>query len=212
MNNNLNTDDSWKQNTGIGNGGIRNLGNNNEGSYNVGDGNTGRFNIGDENTGEQNIGDSNIGWCNRGYGNKGFCNYGSSNTGDHNTGSNNTGDWNGTNHSTGCFNTKEECITLFNKPSSWTYNDWEKSSAKKILDDCPCSTVAWVPESEMGEEEKAKNPSYKCAGGYLKEKISTAEDKQRWWDNELDEDEKEEIMSIPNFDKDIFKEITGINV
>ena len=201
----------WKQNSGIGNGGIRNIGNNNEGSYNVGDNNTEKYNIGDENTGEQNIGDNNIGWCNNGYGNTGFYNYGSCNTGNHNVGSENTGDWNATNRSTGCFNTKTGCITLFNKPSSWTYEDWEKSSAKKILDDCPCSTVAWIPESEMKEEEKEENPSYKLTGGYLKEKISTNEDKQHWW-NSLDEDEQEEVMNIPNFDKDIFKEITGIEI
>ena len=33
----------------------------------------------------------------------------------------------------------------------------------------------------------------------------------RWW-NELTEDNKEIIMRMPNFDKGIFKEITGIEV
>lgn len=39
----------------------------------------------------------------------------------------------------------------------------------------------------------------------------TKEDKQKWW-NELDDAERKAVMSLPNFDKEIFKEITGIEV
>ena len=37
------------------------------------------------------------------------------------------------------------------------------------------------------------------------------EDKQNWW-NDLSELNRKEVLSLPNFDKDIFKEITGIDV
>jgi hypothetical protein len=36
-------------------------------------------------------------------------------------------------------------------------------------------------------------------------------DRQIWWDG-LTDSEKEVIKSIPNFDKEIFEEITGIKV
>ena len=35
--------------------------------------------------------------------------------------------------------------------------------------------------------------------------------RQMWWDA-LDDRKKEIVMNLPNFDKDIFKEITGITV
>lgn len=37
------------------------------------------------------------------------------------------------------------------------------------------------------------------------------EDKAQWWQS-LEPSEKEAILSIPNFDADIFKGITGIDV
>ena len=63
----------------------------------------------------------------------------------------------------------------------------------------------------MTDSEKEENPTWECTGGYLKTVEATDKDKQEWWDN-LDDEEREEVMRLPNFDKDIFKEITGIEV
>ena len=173
----------------------------NAGKYNTGRGNTGNKNAGDWNTGDWNTGDWNTG-------NK---NTGDWNTGDWNTGNKNTGDWNSTDFSTGCFNTKEEKIRLFNKRSKWTYRDWKCSSARDLMCDCPHTKTVWINEKYMTDSEKEENSTWKRTGGYLKTIEVTNEDKQKWWDN-LDDEDQEEIKSLPNFDKEIFKEITGIEV
>ena len=77
--------------------------------------------------------------------------------------------------------------------------------------DCPHTKTVWIDEKYMTDSEKEENPTWKCSGGYLKINEVTDEDRQAWWDN-LDDEEQEEIKSLPNFDKEIFKEITGIKV
>ena len=143
--------------------------------------------------------------------NTGDENTGNRNTGNRNTGNKNTGDWNITDFSTGCFNTKEEKIRLFNKRSNWTYRDWRYSSARDLMCDCPYTKTVWINEKYMTDSKKEENPTWKRTGGYLKTIEVTDEEKQAWWDN-LDDEEQEEIKSLPNFDKEIFKEITGIEV
>ena len=69
--------------------------------------------------------------------------------------------------------------------------------------------IEWVCSDYMTDEEKTSHPEHKTTGGFLW-KIS-AEDRQIWWDN-LSEADKAEVKNIPNFDVDIFKEITGIEV
>ena len=143
--------------------------------------------------------------------NTGRGNTGNKNAGDWNTGNKNAGNWNSTDFSTGCFNTKEEKIRLFNKRSKWTYRDWKCSSARDLMCDCPHTKTVWINEKYMTDSEKEENSTWKRTGGYLKTIEVTNEDKQKWWDN-LDDEEQEEIKSLPNFDKEIFKEITGIEV
>ena len=190
-----------KDNTGRDNTGNRNTGNRNTGNRNTGDWNTGNRNTGDRNTGNRNTGNRNTGdW-----------NTGNWNTGDRNTGNRNTGDWNSADYSTGCFNTETENIRLFNKPSDWTYHDWLNSKARYVMNDCPYTKTIWIDSENMIDFEKEENPTWECTGGYLKTIYVTKEDKQEWWDN-LDDEEREEVMSLPNFDEKIFKEITGIEV
>ena len=173
--------------------------------------NTGKDNTGRDNTGNRNTGNRNTGNWNTGNRNTGDWNTGNWNTGNCNTGDWNTGDWNSTDFSTGCFNTKEEKIRLFNKRSKWTYRDWRCSLARDLMCDCPHTKTVWINEKYMTDSEKEENPTWECTGGYLKIIEATNEDKQKWWDN-LDDEDREEVMSLPNFDKDIFKEITGIEV
>lgn len=135
----------------------------------------------------------------------GLCNSGDCNSGDWNS-----GDWNKTCFSNGCFNTELPKIFLFNKPSDWTYQDWLNSDARYILMDCPSNVLSWIWEDDMTDEEKEQHPEYSVTGGFLKH-IEKETGRQMWWDG-LSDRKKDIVMQLPNFDKDIFKEITGITV
>ena len=164
-------------------------------------GNSGIFNSGNCNSGNYNSGNYNSGDCNNG----------SHNSGDWNRGNYNSGDWNKTFFSAGCFCTEEPKILLFNKPSDWTMRDWLDSDARQILRRIPTlGSVEYVRFYKMSEQEKADHPEAETTHGYLKIQ-DNPECVQIWW-NDLNAREKSIVKAIPNFDKAIFKEITGIDV
>ena len=180
------------------------------GLCNTGNQNTGNQNTGNQNTGDWNTGNRNTGDCNTGDWNTGDCNTGNRNTGNRNTGNRNTGDWNRSSFNAGCFNTEEQKVTMFNKPSDWTYRQWLNSDARYLLNQIPKSVVEWVCSSDMTDEEKAAHPTHETTGGYLKV-LDESECGQLWWDG-LNEQQREVIFSLPNFDPDIFEQCTGIKV
>ena len=167
--------------------------------------NSGNRNSGDWNSGDWNSGNRNSGDCNSGNRNSGDCN-----SGDCNSGNRNSGDWNKTCFSNGCFNTESPKIYLFNKPSNWNYSDWLNSDARYILMNCPSNVLSWIWEDDMTDEEKEQHPEYLATGGFLKH-IEEETGRQMWWDG-LSDVQKDSVMQLPNFDKDIFKEITGISI
>lgn len=62
----------------------------------------------------------------------------------------------------------------------------------------------------MTEQEKTENPTYKTTGGYLK----VYKYKEAWlkaWNSATEED-KQLLYALPNFDAEVFKEISGIDV
>ena len=172
--------------------------------------NSGNWNSGNWNSGNRNSGDWNSGNRNSGDWNSGNRNSGDWNSGNRNSGDWNSGDWNKTCFSNGCFNTESPKIFLFNKPSDWTYQDWLNSDARYILMDCPSNVLAWVWDDDMTDEEKEQHPEYSVTGGFLKH-IEKETGRQMWWDG-LSDRQKDIVMQLPNFNKDIFKEITGITV
>ena len=190
--------------------GLCNSGDCNSGDCNSGDCNSGDCNSGDCNSGNRNSGNRNSGDWNSGNRNSGDWNSGDCNSGDCNSGNRNSGDWNKTCFSNGCFNTESPKIFLFNKPSDWTYQDWLNSDARYILMDCPSNVLSWIWEDDMTDEEKEQHPEYSVTGGFLKH-IEKETGRQMWWDG-LSDRKKDIVMQLPNFDKDIFKEITGITV
>ncbi len=194
--------------TGFCNTGSRNTGDWNTGSRNTGNSNTGNSNTGDWNTGSGNTGNSNTGDWNTGDWNTGSGNTGSGNTGNSNTGDWNTGDWNKSSFNTGCFNKEERNLFLFDKPSDWSYRNWWDSEARLLLNEIPKTVVEWISSDGMTDEEKAAYPTHKKTGGYLKV-LDESECVQIWWDGLTDE-EKQIIRDIPNYDKEIFEQITGI--
>ena len=108
--------------------------------------------------------------------------------------------------------TTNPLIMMFNKPTNWTLNDWGNSNARRIMSNCPTENIdfEWITSSKMTTEEKTLHPEYTTTGGYLK-KIKCKLNRQKWWD-ELSDDDKTEVMSLPNFDADVFYECTGIQV
>ena len=201
---------SWQEvleivNTGKGCTGLRN-----SGDWNSGNRNSGHFNSGDRNSGDCNSGDCNSGNRNSGHFNSGDRNSGDCNSGDYNSGNRNSGDWNKCSFSNGCFNTIEPKMMMFNKPSDWTYADWLNSDACYILRRIPGNVLEYVLFENMTDAEKKTHPEAKVTGGYLKKKYKSKR-VQKWW-NHLLEKERKEVKSLPNFDAEIFKEITGIEV
>ena len=194
-------------NTGDWNTGDWNTGSRNTGSRNTGSRNTGSRNTGDWNTGDRNTGDWNTGSCNTGSRNTGSRNTGDWNTGDWNTGDWNTGDWNSTNYSTGFFNSVEQNIFLFNKPTSMSRDEIHSLKGIQILN-WNFENSWWIYSVNMSDDEKKSNPKYETTGGYLKTVDFKTACKMMW--ENLSENERQEVMKLPNFDSNIFYEITGI--
>ena len=101
---------------------------------------------------------------------------------------------------------------MFNKTTSWTIEDWRNSKAKNVMQYCPIeyTDTVWVSSGRMTDDEKTSHPDHKTMGGYLKI-VNHKPDRQAWWDM-LSEECKAEVMSLPNFDADVFYECTGIRV
>ena len=200
--------------TGLCNTGDRNTGSRNTGDRNTGDRNTGDRNTGDRNTGDRNIGNWNIGNWNTGYCNTGHCNTGDRNTGDRNTGDRNTGDrntgdWNSTNFSSGIFNSVEQPLYIFNLPTKISRNEIRNHKGIKILD-WNFENSWWIYSENMSDEEKSIHPEHKTTGGYLKTVDFKTACKMMW--DKLSDDEKQSVKEIPNFNAEVFKEITGIEI
>ncbi len=197
-------------NTGKGCAGLCNSGNCNSGNWNSGNCNSGDWNSGNRNSGDWNSGNRNSGDCNSGNRNSGNRNSGDWNSGNRNSGDCNSGDWNKCSFSNGCFNTVSPKIYLFNKPSEWTYEDWLNSKARYLLNQIPGDVLEYIYLSDMTDEEKAAHPEAETTGGYLKI-LDNSECAVIWWCG-LSDRQKAVITAIPNFDKEIFKQITGIDV
>ena len=79
-----------------------------------------------------------------------------------------------------------------------------------ILSRMPNNLLEYVMWEDMTDEEKNSHPEAKITGGHLK-KLDNFECNIKWWRG-LSDEEKAVITAIPNFDKEIFKEITGIDI
>ena len=182
-----------------GNTGLFNSGNQNSGSCNSGDWNSGDWNSGDWNSGNWNSGYWNSGRRNSGSWNSGSCNSGNQNSGRRNSGrrnsgSWNSGDWNSCNYSNGVFcNQEDKDIRIFNKPSGMSLEEFWNSKYYEALQSEPLELTYWDD----------KNKKLKCRG--YKDACAI------WW-SKLTEKNKKIIQEIPNFDPEIFFDITGIDV
>lgn len=141
------------------------------------------------NSGNSNSGDSNSGnW-----------NTGNWNTGNSNSGNSNSGNWNSGDMNSGYFNSMNPNeILVFNKPCS--IYKWDRADKPKFI---YFDLTFWI-------NEKRNFPNYKTAGGYLK-KLTYKEA----WTNAYKSATKKDIellKALPNFDPDVFEEISGIRI
>ena len=196
-------------NAGQGCAGLGNSGDLNSGNRNSGDLNSGDWNSGDWNSGNRNSGDWNSGNLNSGNRNSGDLNSGDLNSGNRNSGNRNSGNWNSGNRNSGFFSTITPKMTLFEKPTDLTYEQICNIRGIEILN-WHYENNWWIYSRNMSDEEKAAHPEHETLGGYLKS-VPFKDACTLMWSN-LTADEKTEVQRIPNFDAEIFKKITGIDV
>ena len=190
-----------------GNTGVFNSGNWNSGIFNSGDCNSGIFNSGNWNSGNWNSGSRNNGNWNSGSRNSGDWNSGRGNSGSHNSGDWNSGDWNSGNCNSGFFCTNSPKLRLFNKETDFTMEEFIKTEWYAVLTSGEFNLTKWRAYTD---EEKAQDERKRFIGGELIT-IPYKEACANWWAS-LSEKDKAIIKTIPNFDANIFAEITGIDV
>ena len=99
---------------------------------------------------------------------------------------------------------------MFNKPTDWTFEQWFNCRARCLLNEIDDCQIEYVWFDTMSDEEKSAHPEAKTTGGYLKERTTT-DNARKWWAG-LDAADRNVIFSLPNFDAEVFKEITGVDV
>lgn len=62
----------------------------------------------------------------------------------------------------------------------------------------------------MTDQEKINYPTYKTTGGFLKAKEYKVAWREAW--DKADLEDRKKCLSLPNWDNEIFKDISGIDV
>lgn len=142
------------------------------------------------NSGNRNGGYWNSGNHNSGYWNSGNRNSGYGNSGDCNSGNWNSGNYNSCGHSSGFFNSINENVYMFNKPTDMDY----KAIFEKLCEiDIFFDVILCYSD---GEEPK----------------IRTYKEAWKEWYNRQESNIDEKLKQLPNFDADVFEEITGLRI
>ena len=186
------------------NSGYYNSGNWNSGNRNSGDCNSGNNNLGNCNSGNCNSGNRNSGNNNSGGWNSGNCNSGDCNSGNNNSGNWNSGNWNSGNRNSGFFNSDEPYVRMFNKMTD------KKEEDIDIPSWCYFDLTEWVSHDTATEEEKQKHKvEIEVCGGFMKP-INYKDAWRHAW-NSASIEERKKLFELPNWDNQVFKEITGID-
>jgi len=190
------------------NSGHSNSGNRNSGNCNSGGSNSGNSNSGGSNSGNNNSGYNNSGYNNSGYSNSGNRNSGDSNSGDSNSGSSNSGDSNSGSRNSGDSNSGSRNSGDSNSGSrnsgDWNACAYETGSFNTVQShvirvfNMPCKRADW---------ENAKKPRflYFSIGSDYKKSFQESFESATHEDIEM-------LRNLPNFDADVFFEISGIRV
>ena len=146
--------------------------------------------------------------------NTGIDNTGNNNSGDRNSGDWNSGDWNSgywnsgygnsTDRESGIFCSTEGTVRLFNKETNLKWDDIDHPDFDEFY------ITKWISEDDMTDEEKKAYPQFSVREGYLKT-YTWEEAWANYW-RDTNEEERQKVLNLPNFDAQIFKDITGIDV
>ena len=167
-----------------------NIGKDNAGYENVGSDNEGNKNVGIDNRGNSNAGSGNYGDMNTGTKNDGNYNAGVKNVGDFNTGDCNIGHFNAGDFNIGSYNTGS-----FNK-TDYSTGFFNTETEKIRMFNKPTNLTYYQAKSII---ESVQYIVSRLRSGGVK------------W-SELTQRDRESILTLPNFDAEIFKEITGVDV
>ena len=137
--------------------------------------------------------------CNSGDRNSGNCNSGNCNSGNRNS-----GDWNSGNCNSGFFNTDSPLVRIFNKETNVSRNDIDFPNFLYF------NLTVWVShDTATDEEKKAHKIDIETCGGFTKA-ISYKEAFHIAW-NKASKEEHKELLKLPNWNNEIFQEISGID-
>ena len=122
------------------------------------------------------------------------------NSGSYNSGSYNSGIFNKTDNSNGVFCNVEPKICIFNIQTDWTLKEFYNSKYYDAIMSSDFPLTEW--------KSKAETPENGVDGELI---VNTYEEAcRRWWDG-MSQENREIIKSIPNFNIDVFCDITGID-
>lgn len=163
----------------------------NSGDWNSGHWNSGDWNSGDRNSGDWNSGHRNSGHGNSGHWNSGNWNSGDGNRGDRNSGRGNSGNWNSGHGNSGDLNTDTPPLRMFNKETAVKRTDFNYPRYFYF------DLTHWVNDGSV-------------CGGHLE--VDTHHEAWRKSWNKATKEDRELTLKLPNFDNEIFKQISGIDV
>ena len=131
--------------------------------------------------------------------NSGDCNSGNCNSGNWNSGDCNSGNWN-----SGYFNTDTPLVRIFNKDTDVKRDDI-------IFPSFLCFDLTiWVSHDTATDEEKRVHKTeIETCGGFLKTLGYKKAFKLAW--DKADKEEHKQLLELPNWNNEIFKEISGID-
>ena len=116
----------------------------------------------------------------------------------------NSGSFNSGNRNSGFFNTNSPLVRIFNKETNIPLNDIDFPSFLHF------DLTVWVSHDTATEEEKeAHKIDIETCGGFIKE-ISYKEAFHIAW-NKASKEEHKKLLKLPNWNNEIFKEISGID-
>ena len=151
------------------------------------------------------VGDEKQNLCNSGNWNSGNRNSGNCNSGNRNSGNWNSGNWNSGDWNSGNCNTDTPKVRIFNKETDVRRADIE------FPDFFYFDLTQFVSyDTATDEERKEHKKEIETCGGFLK----SMDYKKAWrksWDKADDEDRRK-VLALPNWDNELFKEISGIDV
>jgi hypothetical protein len=154
-----------------------------------------------------NSGYGNSGYRNSGNGNSGYVNSGNRNSGDRNSGNRNSGNGNSGDYNVGHFNSiTPDDILVFNKPCKRLI--WININKPNFIFNV--NVNVWIDWDNMTDDEKKNNKDAFVTSGYLK----TIPYKEAWkiaYDSATKKD-IELLKALPNWDANVFEEITGIKI